>query len=53
MFIKKSESGFAIVVFVDNINIIGTLEELTKPVEYLKKGVWGERFGKKPNYVLV
>ena len=38
VFIKKSKSGFAIVaVYVDDINIIGTLEELTKTVEYLKR----------------
>ena len=38
VFIKKSESGFAIVaVYVDDINIIGTPEELTKTVEYLKR----------------
>ena len=38
VFIKKSESGFATVaIYVDNINIIGTLKELTKTVEYLKR----------------
>ena len=38
MFIKKSETGFAIVtVYVDDINLIGTPEELAKTVEYLKK----------------
>ena len=38
VFNKKSESGFAIVaVYVDDINLIGTLEEFAKTVEYLKK----------------
>ena len=38
MFIKKLESRFAIVaVYADDINIIGTPEELTKTVEYLKR----------------
>ena len=38
MFIKKLESGFAIIaVYVDDINIIGTPEELTKTAEYLKR----------------
>ena len=36
-FIKKSESGFAILaVYVDDINLIGTPEELSKAAEYLK-----------------
>ena len=38
VFIKKSETEFAIVaVYVDDINLIGTLEELAKTDEYLKK----------------
>ena len=38
VFIKKSETGFAIVaVYVDDINLIGTPEELSKIAEYLKK----------------
>ena len=38
MFIKESKSGFAIIaVYVDDINIIETLEELTKTVEYLER----------------
>lgn len=37
-FIKKSKSGFAIVAFyVDDMNLIGTLEELLKTSEDLKK----------------
>ena len=38
VFIKKSETGFAIiVVYVDDLNLVGTPEELTKTTEYLKK----------------
>ncbi|KAL0546737.1 hypothetical protein IC582_016650 [Cucumis melo] len=38
VFIKKSQSGFAIIaVYVDDLNIIGTPEELSKAIEYLKK----------------
>ena len=34
--IKKSESGFAIVaVYVDDLNLVGTLEEFTKTANYL------------------
>ncbi|KAL6321664.1 hypothetical protein AAG906_025496 [Vitis piasezkii] len=37
IFIKKSETGFAIiVVYVDDLNLVGTLEELTKTTNYLK-----------------
>ena len=38
IFIKKSETGFAIIaVYVDDLNLVGTPEELTKTVEYLMK----------------
>ena len=38
MFIKKSEIGFAIIaVYVNDMNLIRTLEELSKIVEYLNK----------------
>ena len=38
VFIKKSETRFAIiVVYVDDLNLVGALEELTKTAEYLKK----------------
>ena len=38
VFIKKSKIGFAIIaVYVDDMNLIGTLEELSKTIEYLKK----------------
>ena len=37
VFIKKSNSGFAIVaVYVDDMNLVGTPEELNKTAEYLK-----------------
>ena len=43
VFIEISESGFATVaIYVDNINIIGTLKELTKIVEYLKREFKGK-----------
>ena len=36
-FIKRTESGFAIVaVYVDDLNLVGTPEELTKIANYLK-----------------
>ena len=38
IFIKKLEIGFVILtVFVDELNLIGTLEELTRTTNYLKK----------------
>ena len=38
IFIKKSETGFAIiVVYVDDLNLVGTLEEIKKTPKYLKK----------------
>jgi hypothetical protein len=37
VFIKKSEYGFAIIaVYVDDLNLIGIQEELTKTATYLK-----------------
>ena len=37
-FIKKSKTRFAIiVVYVDDINLVGTPEELTRTTNYLKK----------------
>ena len=36
--LKKIEIGFAIIiVYVNEMNLIGTFEELSKTVEYLKK----------------
>lgn len=38
VFIKKTGSGFVILaVYVDDINLIGTPEEVQKEIEYLKK----------------
>ena len=38
IFIKKSETEFSIiVVYVDDLNLVGTLEKLTKTTKYLKK----------------
>jgi len=38
VFIKKSESNFVIItVYVDDLNIIGTHEEISKIINYLKK----------------
>jgi hypothetical protein len=38
VFLKKSESGFAIIaVYVDDLNLVGTLKELIKIATYLKK----------------
>ncbi|KAL3368419.1 hypothetical protein AABB24_009329, partial [Solanum stoloniferum] len=38
IFIKKTTPGFVIlVVYVDDINLIGTPEEVQKAIEYLKK----------------
>ena len=35
IFIKKSETGFAIiVVYVDDLNLVGTPKELTKTIKY-------------------
>ena len=38
IFIKKSKTGFAIiVVYVDDLNLVGTPEKLTRTTKYLKK----------------
>ena len=40
IFIKTSETGFAIiVVYVDDLNLVGTSEELTRTINYLKKRI--------------
>ena len=47
IFIKKSKTGFAIiVVYVDDLNLIETLEELTRTTNYLKKEFEMKDFGK-------
>ena len=38
IFIKKSETGFAIIImYVDDLNLVGTPEELIRITNYLKK----------------
>ena len=50
VFIKKTENGFAIIaVYVDNLNLIGTLEELIKTTNYVRKkfemkDIWKTRY---------
>ncbi|EOY31589.1 Uncharacterized protein TCM_038538 [Theobroma cacao] len=47
VFIKKSKIGFVmVVVYVDNMNLIRTLEKLSKTTEYLKKEFEVKDFGK-------
>ena len=45
--IKKLETRFAIiVVYVDDLNLVGTLEELTKTTKYLKRELEMKDLGK-------
>ena len=38
IFIKKSETGFAIIaMYVDDLNLVRTSEEFTRTTNYLKK----------------
>ena len=47
IFIKKSETGFSIIiVYVDDLNLIGTLKELTRTTKYLKKEFEMKHLGK-------
>ena len=47
IFIKKSEIGIAIItVYVDDLNLVGTLEELTITTNYLKKEFEMKNLGK-------
>ena len=47
VFIKKVATGFAIItVYVDDLNLIRTLEELIKTIDYLKKEFEMKDFGK-------
>ena len=40
IFIKKSETRFTIItVYVDDLNLVGNLEELIKTTNYLKKEI--------------
>jgi len=53
IFIKKMASEFVIlVVYVDDINLVGTPEELQKAIEYLKKEFEMKDLG-KTKFVLV
>ena len=46
VFIKNSKFGFAIVaVYVDDLNLVGTLEELTKTANYLRNEFKMKDFG--------
>ena len=48
IFIKKSKTGFTIIaMYVDDLNLIGTLEELTRTAKYLKKEFEMKDLGKK------
>ena len=52
VFIKKSESGFAIVaVYIDDLNLVGTLEELTKTTNCLKNEFEMKDLGKTKIYL--
>ena len=47
VFIKKSNFGLTIIaVYMDDLNLIGTLEELTKATNYLKKDFEMKDLGK-------
>ena len=51
-FIKKSETGFAIVaVYVDDLNLVGTSEELTKIANCLKNEFEMKGLGKTKNFL--
>ena len=48
VFIKKLEIGFTIIaIYVDDLNLIGTFEELTKTANYLKKEFEMKDLGKQ------
>ena len=48
IFIKKSKIGFAIIaVYVDDLNLVGTSEELTRITNYLKKEFEMKNLGNK------
>ena len=52
VFIKKSKSNFVIiVVYVDDLNIIGTHEKIPKTINYLKKEYEMKDLG-KTNFIL-
>ena len=48
VFIKKTTIGFSIIeIYVDDLNLIGTLEELVKTTNYLKKEFEMKDLGKQ------
>ena len=48
VFIKKTKIGFSIIeIYVDDLNLIGTLEELVKTTNYLKKEFEMKDLGKQ------
>ena len=52
IFIKKSKTGFAIiVVYVDDLNLVKIPEDLIRIEKYLKKEFEMKDFGKKKNFV--
>ncbi|KAK6124484.1 hypothetical protein DH2020_041765 [Rehmannia glutinosa] len=52
VFIKRSDTGFAIIaVYVDDMNLIGTPEELFNAAEYLKKEFEVKDLGKTKLYL--
>ncbi|KAL6328034.1 hypothetical protein AAG906_033301 [Vitis piasezkii] len=52
IFIKKSETGFAIIaVYVDYLNLVGTPEELTRTTNYLKNEFEMKDLGKTKFYL--
>ena len=52
VFIKKVATGFAIIaVYVDNLNLIKTLEDLIKIIHYLKKEFEMKDLGKTKYYL--
>ena len=47
IFIKKSETGFAIITMhVDDLNLVGTPEKLTRTTNYLKNEFEMKNLGK-------
>jgi hypothetical protein len=53
VFIKKLESGFAIIaIYVNDLNLVGTLEEFIKTATYLKSEFEMKDLGKTKNSVL-
>ena len=52
IFIKNSKSRFDIVVvYVDDLNLVRTLEELTKTTNYLKNDFEMKDLGKTKNFL--